>query len=42
MTALDDSLIGAKNAGFAEHVSHEGGFAVVHVGDDGDIAICCS
>ena len=36
--ALGNLLIGAESAGLAEHGVHERGFAMVDVGDDGDIA----
>ena len=36
--ALDEFLIGAEDAGLAEHGVDESGFAVVDVGDDSDIA----
>ena len=36
--ALDDGFVGAKNAALAEHGVDQGGFAVVDVGDDGDVA----
>ena len=36
--ALDDGFVGAKNAALPEHGIHQRGFAVVDVGDDGDIA----
>jgi hypothetical protein len=36
--ALGDFLIAAKDAALAEHGVDKRGFAVVHVGDDGDIA----
>jgi hypothetical protein len=35
---LGYSLIGAEGSGLAEHSVDESGFAVVDVGDDGDIA----
>ena len=36
--ALDERLIGAENAALAEHSVHQGGFAMIDVSDDGDIA----
>ena len=36
--ALGDMLVGGKCAGLAEQLVHHGGFAVVDVGDNGDIA----
>ena len=36
--ALDVSFVGAEGAALVEHGVHEGGLAVVHVGDDGDVA----
>src|ERR1700739_4415406 len=36
--ALDNSFVGAKYAALAEHGVHQRRFAVVHVGDNGDIA----
>ena len=36
--ALDVSFVGAKDAALAEHGVDERGLAVVHVGDDGDVA----
>ena len=36
--ALDDGFVGAEDAGLPEHGVDEGGFAVVDVGDDGDVA----
>ena len=36
--ALDDSFVGTKNAALPKHGIHQRGFAVVHVGNDGDIA----
>src|ERR1700739_4272785 len=36
--ALDDFLIGAENAALAQHGIDKRGFAVVDVGNDGDIA----
>jgi len=36
--AFGDDLIGAEDAGLAEHGVDECGFAVVDVGDDGDVA----
>ncbi len=36
--AFDDFLIGPENAALPEHGIYQRGFAVVHVGDDGDIA----
>jgi hypothetical protein len=36
--ALDEFLIGAEDAGLAEHGVYESGFAVVDVSDDSDIA----
>src|SRR5260370_10966989 len=36
--ALDDGFIGTECAGLLEHGVDEGGFAVVDVGDDGDVA----
>src|SRR6266404_428023 len=36
--ALDEGFVGAEDAGLPEHGVAQGGFAVVDVGDDGDIA----
>ena len=36
--ALGNDLVVPKRSGLAEHVIDEGGFAVVDVGDDGDVA----
>ena len=36
--AFDEFLIGAEDAGLAEHGVDESGFAVVDVGDDSDVA----
>ena len=36
--ALLDHLVVAEDVGLADHGVHQGGLAVVHVGDDGDIA----
>src|SRR5713226_3028354 len=36
--ALDEGFVGAEDAGLTEHGVDEGGFAVVDVGDDGDVA----
>ena len=36
--ALGDRLVVAKDAGLPEHVVDEGRFAVVDVGDDGDVS----
>src|SRR6266404_4265212 len=36
--ALDEGFVGAEDAGLPEHGVDEGGFAVVDVGDDGDVA----
>ena len=35
---VDDRLVRAEGAGLAQHRVDEGGLAVVHVGDDGDVA----
>ena len=36
--ALDRGLIGSEDAGLGEELVNQGGFAMVDVGDDGDIA----
>ena len=36
--AVDQFLVGAKDAALAEHGVHQRGLAVVHVGNDGDVA----
>ena len=36
--ALDDGLVGAKDAALTEHGVDQSGFAVVNVSDDGDVA----
>jgi hypothetical protein len=36
--ALDDAFVGAENAALMEQRIDEGGFPVVDVGDDGDVA----
>jgi hypothetical protein len=36
--ALDDGFVGAEDAGLLEHGVDEGGFAVVDMGDDSDVA----
>ena len=36
--ALDQLLVGGEGAGLAEQLVDQGGFAVVNVGDDGDVA----
>ena len=33
-----DVLVFTKNAALVEHGVHEGGFAVIDMGDDGDVA----
>ena len=40
--AFDNFLIGAENAALPEHGVDQSGFAVVNVGDDGDVANICS
>ena len=35
---VDDDLIGAENSALAQHGIDERGLAVIHVGDDGDVA----
>ncbi len=36
--ALLDMLVGGEGAGLLQELIHERGLAVVHVGDDGDVA----
>ncbi len=36
--AIDQFLVGAKDAALAEHGVHQRGFAVVNVGNDGNVA----
>ncbi len=36
--AFGDALVGAKHPALAEHRVHEGGLAVVDVGNDGNVA----
>ena len=36
--ALDQLLVSGKGAGLAEQLVNQGGFTVVNVGDDGDVA----
>ena len=38
MHALDHLLVVAEDVGLAQHAVHQGGLAVVDVGDDGDVA----
>jgi hypothetical protein len=38
MTRSDNLLVGGEGAGLAEQLVHQGGLAVVDVGDDGDVA----
>jgi hypothetical protein len=35
---VDDFFVFGECAGLAQQLVHHGGFAVVHVGDDGDVA----